>query len=462
MILRPNLIQRFFFLALLVIIPISAVFSGLLWLATPAQAAQPVPPPALPQFIPLTITPTKISNPVGLVNAGDTVTFTIAFKSDVAGTVIVTDAVPAATNYKAGSITSLVATTTNVVTSDDSNSSVMAWTVQNNVPNTLINLSFAVVVDSLASTGTQIVNVAWLSDTNDITTTAPVTLSVASSIASRIYLPVVLKGAAFSGTSELFVKSINTGGVSVVEVRSIPDDQLILLCGMSDNTTQLCGAVPAGEYTVIATTLNCGQIKTIETIVQATHTITAECLTLPQTTQLYIQTNNTGGTLPVQVRTNPGNNLTLSCTIGDNTTQLCGPVQSGGYTIRASTPNCGLQVITTTLSGSQATVPISCASTITTEVFIETSNTGGVSTIEIRTPAPGNLLKLSCAIPDDSPPTTCGFIAGGVYRVRANTVNCGQIIAPSLLITGTQQTIPVSCSQFRGVWLGRLGSLPVE
>src|SRR5262245_9787573 len=125
MLLPSNLFQRLILLALLVVITSFTVFSVLLALAKPVNAALPVPPAPFLKPVSLTITPTKISNPVGLVNAGGTVTFTIAFKSDTAGTVIVTDTVPATTSYKAGTISSLVATTTNVVTADDSNSSTM-------------------------------------------------------------------------------------------------------------------------------------------------------------------------------------------------------------------------------------------------------------------------------------------------------------------------------------------------
>jgi hypothetical protein len=231
---------------------------------------------------------------------------------------------------------------------------------------------------------------------------------------------------------------------------------------MSDNTTQLCGSVPSGEYTVIATTLNCGQIKTVETITGAEHTVIAECFTLPETTQLYLQTSNVGGSIPVQVKTNPGNNLTLSCTVGDNTTQLCGAVQSGSYTITATTLNCGQQAVAANLSGSQVTIPISCAPTITTQLYIETNETGVVSTIQVRTPAPGNVLKLSCGPIPDNTTQLCGSISGGTYRVIANTANCGQIVAPSLLITGTQQTVPVSCAQFNGIWQGRINEYFLE
>lgn len=378
MTLRPNLFQHLLLLLLLVILAAFTIFLGLLWLAPPAQAAppwQPLPPQPLPNPGALTITPTKISNPVGLIQAGQTLTFTIAFKSNIAGTIIITDAVPDFTSYKAGSISSLVATTTNVVTADASNPAEMAWTVTNNVTNTLINLSFAVVVSSLAPTGTQIVNAAWLSDSNDITTTTPITVSVANSI-QTVFLPIIMNGLSFSGDTRLLVHSINTGGVSVVEVRSIPDNTLVLLCGMSDNTTGFCGTLPAGQYTVIATTLNCGQIKTVETITGEEHTVTAECFTGP----------------PPPVTT-------------------------------------------------------------TTQVFIETNNTGGNVAIEIRTQDASQTLKLACNVPDGAV-TPCGSITSGTYRVIGNTLNCGQIVAPSLLITGTQRTIPVFCNSIQGVWSG--------
>src|SRR4030095_719076 len=127
-------------------------------------------------------------------------------------------------------------------------------------------------------------------------TTIPITLSVGSSRA-LIYLPVLIGDSSFTGTSRLYINSVNTGGVSLIEVRSIPENELVLICGINNNTTGLCGSVPDGQYTIIVTTLNCGQINTVAAITSVAHTVTADCSgsgsLLPSTitNQVYIETN---------------------------------------------------------------------------------------------------------------------------------------------------------------------------
>jgi hypothetical protein len=98
-----------------------------------------------------------------------------------------------------------------------------------------------------------------------------------------------------------------------------------------------------------------------------------------------------------------------------------------------------------------------------TQLYIETSTTGGDVAIEIRTPDASNTLKLTCTIPDETVfHQPCGSIPAGTYAIIANTLNCGQLVETSLLITGPEQTVPVSCASFQGVWSGRINKYFAE
>jgi hypothetical protein len=98
-----------------------------------------------------------------------------------------------------------------------------------------------------------------------------------------------------------------------------------------------------------------------------------------------------------------------------------------------------------------------------TQLYIETNTTGGDVAIEIRTPDASNTLKLTCTIPDETVfHQPCGSIPAGTYLIIANTLNCGQLIETSLLITGPEQTVPVSCGSFQGVWSGRINEYFAE
>jgi hypothetical protein len=98
-----------------------------------------------------------------------------------------------------------------------------------------------------------------------------------------------------------------------------------------------------------------------------------------------------------------------------------------------------------------------------TQLYIETSTTGGDVAIEIRTPDASNTLKLTCTIPDETVfRQPCGSIPSGTYAIIANTLNCGQLVETSVLVTGPQQTVPVSCASFQGVWSGRINKYFAE
>jgi hypothetical protein len=99
----------------------------------------------------------------------------------------------------------------------------------------------------------------------------------------------------------------------------------------------------------------------------------------------------------------------------------------------------------------------------TTQLYIETNTTGGDVAIELRTPDASNSLILSCTIPDETLfHQPCGSIPSGTYVIIANTVNCGQLVESPLLVTGTEQTVPVSCGSFQGVWSGRINEYFAE
>lgn len=98
-----------------------------------------------------------------------------------------------------------------------------------------------------------------------------------------------------------------------------------------------------------------------------------------------------------------------------------------------------------------------------TQLYIETNTTGGDVAIEIRTPDASNTLKLTCTIPDETVVhQPCGSIPAGTYLIIANTLNCGQLVEASLLITGPEQTVPISCGSFQGVWSGRINKYFAE
>lgn len=88
-------------------------------------------------------------------------------------------------------------------------------------------------------------------------------ISAAGNGAKFVYLPVLLKPD--TATTQLFIKSTNTNGISLVEVRKPGTNELILSCtGIGNNVIKLCGTLPSvGAYRIIAKTNRCGQLEDI-------------------------------------------------------------------------------------------------------------------------------------------------------------------------------------------------------
>lgn len=74
----------------------------------------------------------------------------------------------------------------------------------------------------------------------------------------QIYLPLIHNSDLI--TTELFIKSSNTNGISLVEVRDPNTNALLLSCSnIGNNVTELCGTFPSiGSYVVTAQATKCG------------------------------------------------------------------------------------------------------------------------------------------------------------------------------------------------------------
>ena len=79
---------------------------------------------------------------------------------------------------------------------------------------------------------------------------------------TMVYLPVILKA---ESMTQLYVESINTGGINPFEVRDVSDDSLVLSCAIGDNVTEYCGEHPPGTYKILAYTANCGLQQAVKT-----------------------------------------------------------------------------------------------------------------------------------------------------------------------------------------------------
>jgi len=114
-----------------------------------------------------TISGTKTVVPIDFVSANDVLTYTIVFSSDtdMNEAIIISDTVPDLTHYKPNSISSEPKSPTVLPT--DTDKQTMFWTVPKLVSNTLISLTFAVIVNSPISNGLIITNQAYIS--NEVT-----------------------------------------------------------------------------------------------------------------------------------------------------------------------------------------------------------------------------------------------------------------------------------------------------
>ncbi len=126
----------------------------------------------------LTITGTKTTTPINTINAGEALTYTIIFTTDIpADTVVVTDSVPGVFKLKTATITGTPVTSVTAATSGN----VITWTVNNIAINSPVTLTFAVTVSTPISGGIAITNTAWLSGTTDtkVIDSAPVAINSA-------------------------------------------------------------------------------------------------------------------------------------------------------------------------------------------------------------------------------------------------------------------------------------------
>lgn len=80
----------------------------------------------------------------------------------------------------------------------------------------------------------------------------------------------------------------------------------------------------------------------------------------PNLTNLYVQSDNTGGINPLEIRKDSDNSLVKSCTIGNNTTTYCTSFVPGTYKVLAYTANCGLLQGTNTFVSGPKTIRVYC------------------------------------------------------------------------------------------------------
>lgn len=135
-----------------------AAFLSLAWLGQPATAA-PTLPPSFFERTDLVISGTKIAT--STVEAGQELTYTLVFSSDIKETITITDHLPAAVHYKPGSATGTI---THAFTTLDSDQT-LRWVITDTeiATDTNITLTFVVTVTSPFTDGETITNTAWLS-----------------------------------------------------------------------------------------------------------------------------------------------------------------------------------------------------------------------------------------------------------------------------------------------------------
>jgi uncharacterized repeat protein (TIGR01451 family) len=211
-----------------------------------------------------TITATKTVNREN-VYPGDTLAYTIVFTTDMAGTVVITDKVPAGLVLATSTVTGTPAGSILV----DIDNGTIKWTATA-AANSPVSLVFAAQVGAAIEDDT-ITNIAWLSQTTDYVATNQVSSSVA--LTREIYLPITHK----QEYTYLSIRSTNTGNF-VVNIRSLADNSIVSTCNVANNTTSSCAVSFApGTYLVEVNGTACGSTQVQRTFPAGEVTLPISC-----------------------------------------------------------------------------------------------------------------------------------------------------------------------------------------
>jgi uncharacterized repeat protein (TIGR01451 family) len=210
------------------------------------------------------------------------------------------------------------------------------------------------------------------------TATKTITVSVQPGV---VYLPLIYKvllqltvtatpsGEANLGQAVAFNYTIQSGA-------PLTEAKLVVVTETYDpqnnknttTTTEELGALTAGAKEVTAQ-----YTVTRNDLIELKRTVTVEAkagskpvsakaeVVVPiPTTKLSINSQNTGGVIPFEVREQSTNNLIASCTIGDNVTQFCANFHPGTYKVTVYPKKCGSVVVIKTYTSGPATTSVKC------------------------------------------------------------------------------------------------------
>lgn len=242
------------------------MFLGQAYLARAAGPARPgLNDPAVRELSDgSSITATKTVNRES-VYPGDTLAYTIVFTTDVAGTVVVTDEVPAGLVLATSTVTGTPAGSILV----DINNGTIKWTASA-AANSPVILAFAAQVGAAIEDDT-VTNIAWLSHAADYIATNQVSSSV--TLTRVVYLPITVK----PEYTYLSIRSTNTGNF-VVNIRSLADNSIVSTCNVANNTTSPCAAPFApGTYLVEVNGTACGSAQVQRTFPAGEVTLPVSC-----------------------------------------------------------------------------------------------------------------------------------------------------------------------------------------
>lgn len=325
----------------------------LLWLlqATVAPSKALSNPSVLPLLQPgQTITLTKSVNPSGIVNPGETLTYTIVFTSNGnTSLVVITDSVPLSTTYQSGSIAG-TGTADVTIASDARLGNTIIWTATGVTTNSVVSLTFVVAINPTIDKNVAIINTANLSDTTAIyMATIGVTVSKPDLLISKIANVNVAK----VGELITYTYQITNSGNTELTNLILTDDKLgtiplvdSILSPNGDSTYGITTYRVKGSDLpgpIVNTALISGYLSGGTVVTDSDNEVVyvepAEVylpLLSRNHTDLSVRNVNAGNA-QVEIRQISDNSLILKCAVPNNTIAFCGSFAASTYNVKVMT-----------------------------------------------------------------------------------------------------------------------------
>jgi len=317
-------------------------------LAMPIAKAAPLGPRLLNLSGHSLITGTKIATPTGMVNAGERITYTIIFtpEGNEAYPLFIYDPIPEFTQYAAKTITS----SSQNVTSNDGDISMMVWTAKSLPLNIPIAVSFTVVVQKPISDGLIITNTANIGSI--------ITVTTSHTISSKPLLTINKVGPATAKLSDTIIYIINYANIGTMTATNVVITD-ILPNGMvyvgsdkpvSQNNNQISWSVgslalnvPDPIKLIVTTTTTGPLINTVSIASSGLEPVenSASIQILPKDEPTATPTNTPTGTatnIPTATATSVANTPTATAISATDTPTATSPTPTATALISTNTP----------------------------------------------------------------------------------------------------------------------------